>query len=42
MEEPKIDPKKVIKIEPLMIKEDGGYGWVILIPLIILILTMIL
>ena len=39
----KIDPKLVIKTEPRMVKEGGGYDWlVIIIPIAIIILNLIL
>ena len=43
MKEPKINPKLVIKIEPMMIREGGGYELLgIIIPITIIILSLIL
>jgi len=43
MKEPKINPKLVIKTKPRMVREGGGFEFlIILIPLIIIILTIFL
>lgn len=41
MEEPKIDPKLVIKIKPRMVRECVGCEAVAFIPIVIIILILI-